>query len=287
VTVRVAAVMTVFNRKEQTLACLESLRRQAGHDALLEPYVVDDGSTDGTSAAVAERFPEVTLLSGDGTLYWVHGMHLGLARAFEGDYDHYLWLNDDTQLDDDAVSVLLQASKDVAARTPNPAIIVGSTRDPASGALTYGGRERRSRLRRTRFEVLEPGDEPRPTETMNGNIVLVPREVVRRIGNIDPAYRHMWGDQDYGLRARAADCEVWTAPGTIGACSRNPLPVYGQRPYLDDLRTLFSVKGLLPSNWATFTRRWAGPLWPLFWVSPYLQRGLRVTAAHLRAARGQ
>ena len=65
---------------------------------------------------------------------------------------------------------------------------------------------------------------------MNGNTVLVSRAVVRRVGNLDPAFAQQMGDFDYGLRARAAGCSVWTTPGTIGMCASHPRRRTDQQP---------------------------------------------------------
>ena len=286
-TTRIAVAMTCHNRREKTLACLAALRRQRGHDAVLVPYVVDDGSTDGTAEAVAGRHPEAIVIHGDGGLFWAPGMARALEEAAKGDYDFYLWMNDDTILDDDAVATLLRTGGELAARGEPPSIVVGATRDPDTGALTYGGRHRPSRLRRNHFVLVEAMDEPRPVETMNGNVVLVPDEVVQRIGHIDGGpggFSHSYADEDYGLRARANGCGVWTAPGTVATCPRNPAAVYGRAPLLQELRGLTAKTwpGMQPRDWALLMRRWAGPLWPVYFASPYLRRGLRITAAHLR-----
>lgn len=290
--IRVAAVMTCFNRKDQTLACLSALDRQreevmtAGLAEQVVAYVVDDGSSDGTGDAVAEAHPDAEVLRGDGTLYWNGGMRRALAVAFAQDYDYYLWLNDDTTLDAGALRRLLETAEGLDRAGQGCALVVGSTRDPVSGVVTYGGRHRPWPRRRTRFVVAEPpAAQPAPVETMNGNIVLVPRAVVQRIGNIDPAFRQKWGDQDYGLRARAAGCSVWIAPGTFGTCARNPDPVYGRKPLLTELRSSWDVKAFAPVPWFTFARRWAGPAWPVYWLSPYLHEALRVVAAHARRSR--
>jgi hypothetical protein len=45
------------------------------------------------------------------------------------------------------------------------------------------------------------------------------------------------------------------------------------------------VKELRPGPWAVFSRRWAGRLWPLYWLSPYLRGGLRLLLERMRARR--
>ena len=135
----VTAVLTCHDRREHTLACLDAIAGQGGHDAAVDVVVVDDGSTDGTAEAVSRRHPSATIVPGDGSLWWNGGMRLGLATALRGDDpDHLWWLNDDTVLDPDALATLL-AVVDAVGPADTPPIVVGSTRDPDSGELTYGG----------------------------------------------------------------------------------------------------------------------------------------------------
>lgn len=211
---RVAAVMAVHNRCAMTLECLDDLRAQRVPGGALDIFVLDDASTDGTTEAVARRHPEVRLLHGDGNQYWSGGMRRALEAAMADDYDFYLWMNDDTTVVDDGVlAVLLRTEQELRERGHGPVIVVGTTRHPESGEYTYGGRVRPFRRRRLRWTLVPPGGEPRRCETMNGNTVLVPRAVVERIGNIDPAYVQQMGDFDYGLRAGAAGCEIRDRPG--------------------------------------------------------------------------
>ena len=94
---RIAAVMAVHNRRDLTLACLDSLRAQQLAGDTLDVFVLDDASTDGTAAAVLERHPDVRLLRGNGQLYWNGGMRRAFGEAMAADYDYYLWMNDDTR----------------------------------------------------------------------------------------------------------------------------------------------------------------------------------------------
>jgi glycosyltransferase involved in cell wall biosynthesis len=58
----ISVIVAAFDDCENLLRCLESLRRQTQAPDQREVIVVDDGSTDGTSEAISERFPEVRLL---------------------------------------------------------------------------------------------------------------------------------------------------------------------------------------------------------------------------------
>jgi GT2 family glycosyltransferase len=270
----VTALMTCHDRVERTLACLASLDAQQGlGDASVSVVLVDAGSTDGTREAVTARYPDVRVVARGPELFWNGGMRVAQSHAVVDDPDHYLWLNDDVELDPDAVATLLDTDRELRTRRGAPAIVVGSTRDPASGRLTYGGVVRPDRRRPLSYELVPPSpDRPRRVETMNGNCVLVPRAVARRIGTLAAAYTHGMGDYDYGHRAALAGCEVWLAPGTVGTCSRNPPAPRAATLAEHRRRATGTTTGLPPSEWFTFARRWAGPLWPLYAVSPYVRR---------------
>lgn len=262
---RLAVLMTCHERRETTLSCLSHLARQEGHEAAIEVYLTDAGSRDGTVPAVRARFPQVTLIEEGPERFWNSGMRVSWRVARTSRPDAYLWLNDDTLLDPDAVGRLLRVCDRAGG-----AIVAGATRDPESGRITYGGVRREHRLRPLRFARVTPDPAvPLTVDTVNGNCVLVPSAVAERVGDLDPRFTHALGDFDYGLRARRLGIEVLLAPGTVGTCAANE--PRERRPG-EELRHLRSVKGLPPDEWRTFARRWGGPLWPLYFASPYVRR---------------
>ena len=274
---RIAVLMTCFNRREKTLACLQSLFGSTGIEQVqLDVFLVDDASRDGTPEAVRKLFPSVQVFSADGSLFWCRGMHRACAEATAGNrkYDHLLWLNDDTELLPDALERLLKCSAALADSRRIPVIVVGSTVDPVTGSLTYGGEIRVSRLRPLRFKRAVSVDKPVHCDSMNGNVVLVSQAAFDKIGNLDPAFEHAMGDTDYALRARKTGVEVWAAPGHHGTCSHNPVA----GTFFDASARLgvrwknaMGRKGLPWRSWLVMTRRHGGTLWPLLFAWPYLK----------------
>lgn len=212
----VAILMTVFNRRQKTLECLEGCYRQidgmkSSGDYEFRVYMVDDGSTDGTSEAVSESYPEVHIIRGEGGLFWNQGMCLAWQEAAKDSPDFYLWINDDTMLLDGAFATVLENSRFFR----NKAIVVGTAVD-SRGAFSYGGRTRSNR-------IVEPDQKiPVPCYTFNGNLVLVPRYVYGILGPLDRYYHHSFGDFDYGVRAFKAGVARVVAPGILARCNRNP-----------------------------------------------------------------
>jgi GT2 family glycosyltransferase len=73
------------------------------------------------------------------------GTYLGMgnagafSEAMKDDLDYYLWLNDDTIIYPETVSVLLDTSHKLSEKGETKAIVGGSTCDPETGQTTYGG----------------------------------------------------------------------------------------------------------------------------------------------------
>ena len=275
----VTALLTSHNRRRATTAAIDAwFDQRVDGDVELRAVLADASSSDGTADAVAGSHPRLSVVSVDADVFWNAGMRAAWSEAALGDPDWYVWLNDDTVLDPTALATLL----DVAAAQPGGPIVVGSVRDPDTGSFTYGGVRRHDRLRPLRFEYIQPVERPEQVETMNGNVVLVPREAYRRIGSLDPAFSHGMGDFDYGLRARREGFEVWLAPGTVGTCARNE-PKQPPSGPLEAWRRLRSPKGLPLPDWLVFARRWGGLMWPVYAASPYVRSLARAFSTRIRS----
>ena len=177
---RLVALLTCHNRRDKTLACLRALHENLRFCHLsVDVLLVDDGSSDGTAASVAERFPSVHLIQGDGTLFWAGGMRVAFQEALARDYDYYLFLNDDTLLYPNALECLWRAAGELKRASGSDAVAVGSTRNAQTGATTYGGLRRMSRWHPLNLQLINPSDASIPCDTMNTNCVLVPRVIAR------------------------------------------------------------------------------------------------------------
>ncbi len=252
---RIAVLLTVFNRRETTLTCLESLFSGSVPEGYsIEVYLTDDGCTDGTTDAVRERFPDVRIVAGDGSLYWNRGMIAAWNEAAKSDPEFYLWLNDDTTLLSDAIGNLIRT-----AEKNTGSIIVGTCHASDNpDRITYGGRD-------TNMKLIDPKDSGKTSrcKTFNGNIVLVPAEVYRKLGTLDPVFRHSLGDFDYGLRASESGIDSVVAPGFQGICDTHPNIAKwadSSKPFSERWRHFMSPTGANPFEFFRFRRRHSGLL---------------------------
>ncbi len=272
---RVAVLVSCFNRKATTLAGLRSLFNQKHVEHLgMAVFLVDDGSTDGTAAAIAARFSSVRILHGDGSLWWVGAMRKAFAAAMAEGYDAYIWWNDDTELVEDALSRLVNCAISVEPEL-GPAIVVGTTCDPETGKPTFGGLRKRISGLRIEFTQVDPNPgKPVRIDTMNGNFILIPSAIAKVVGNMEPRFLHRLADFDYGQRAVKAGFSVILAPGYFGRCKVDSIAntyLDGTIPLAARWKSLMSPRGTDPREWLLYTSRHYGWRWPLYFISPYVK----------------
>lgn len=193
---KVAAILTCFNRRNKTMLCLESLLRIIPE---CDVFLTDDGCTDGTADAVRLMFPKVNIIKGTGNLYWSRGMYTAWKEALKGDYDYYLWLNDDIELYDNVIDDLFEAYN----LFDGNSVVTGLVENQTKDKIIYGGSRKVGGIPQYTGKCEE-------VVNMNGNVVLVPRVIVESVGIIDPKLWHDLGDVDYGLMVQKYGYKVVT-----------------------------------------------------------------------------
>ncbi len=274
---KIAVLLTCFNRQEKTLACLTNLYANETAGFELDIFLVDDGCTDGTAETVIEKYPSVNVIQGTGSLYWNGGMRLAWEAALNKQYDFYLWINDDSEIYPDAIARIIFAYDQLILAGKRVGAVLGTMVDPASKMPTYGGRLRNSLINPLSFgPVLVPTDEPLACDFINGNFTLIPKESVKRIGILSNKYTHSMGDFDYGLRLKKSGLTCWVAPGTYGECETNSNTGGCKDKSLaitERVEKMNSISQLPPiDEWLFFVREHGGYIWPLLWFKAKLRK---------------
>ena len=208
----IAVLLTVYNRKETTIKSLYSLYEAMREvDSLrFDIYMTNDGCSDGTEIEVHKIFPNINIINGDGTLFWGGGMNVSWQTAKSTKkYDYYIWFNDDAVLFKNAIKILFETTcliNDIG-------IVTGAFMDE-KGEVSYGGRTSKNYL-------IKPNGNPQEVFFMNGNLVLIPNEIVEKIGIIDSIFKHSLGDWDYGCRAVKAGFKVVLSTNFVGNTNRH------------------------------------------------------------------
>jgi GT2 family glycosyltransferase len=222
---KIALVIPVHNRRETTLQALRSLSRidKTGLDVRI--YIVDDGSTDGTSDAIARDFPEVNLVKGDGSLHYAGGTNLGIETAFLWEPDHFVLMNDDSVFHESFLQRLVNTAD------LHPRSVVGALLllwDTPHKVFQVGQVWRTLRDGWQIPDDLTAFNVPREAfkvECLVGNCTLVPEAAVRECGVLDAKNFPLgWGDAQYFMRLRKAGWTLLVEPRAYVWCEPNTYP---------------------------------------------------------------
>lgn len=258
---KIATLLTCHNRKEKTLKCLNSITAQhiPKQVGKIDVFLVDDGSTDGTSEAVKSKFSHINVIHGTGDLYWNKGMRLAWETAFiYDDYDFYLWINDDVNLEEGALMELLDCYTQAFSIYNNDSIIVGAFyNNQKEKEFSYGGRNKNKNI--------IPNGKIQECKYINGNTVLVSKKIFQSLGNLSSDYTHSMGDYDYGLRAISNGFRNISTKKFIGSCSPNKGRWHDQSVSLRKRVELFySPKGLNYREYVVFRKKFWKNKWIIF-----------------------
>jgi rhamnopyranosyl-N-acetylglucosaminyl-diphospho-decaprenol beta-1,3/1,4-galactofuranosyltransferase len=201
---RVAAAIATFNRKDMLRQCLLAMLAQTR--PLDEVVVVDNGSSDGTAAMVAEEFPLVRLIALTENTGAAGGFAAGLEAGVSSGSE-WMWVfNDDDIPEPDALFTMLE----VAATLPPQTGIVGCARLDASGK-PYG-LGLRWRHRHIPVPPADPAGPVMPIDVVTFSGTLVSAELVRQVGVPKRQFFMMLEDLDYCLRVRDAGWKTYVLP---------------------------------------------------------------------------
>ncbi len=195
-------VIPVHNRKQKTLDCLETLSHQTYSN--ITTIVVDDGSDDGTSQAINEHYPYVTVLHGDGNLWWTGGMNYGVSQVLDEatDADFVLSLNDDTLCPVDYVAELV-SSADESTLIGSVLVEAGSGRVLDGGVSVNWLTAKLNRTEGMSLTDLQGRDDDPEVNVLPGRGTLIPVRAFRECGLYDESHLPHYG-ADYEFAARAA-----------------------------------------------------------------------------------
>lgn len=256
---KIAVLLTCYNRKEKTIRCLSSLyKAHSKYTSTIAFRVIltDDGSVDGTSDLVMELFPDTKILNGNGSLFWAGGMRNSWTEALAGGYDGYLLLNDDVELYPEVFQELIDSQLYGGNMFKKEPIFIGAT-DNGKGILTYSGSLITSRLRNT-YKRLSPDATFQRCDVANANIMYVPQSVVNAIGIFSDKFSHGLADYDYTITANKHGIPIFVSRVYCGACENDNIDRYIQFLTLslrDRAKFLLKPKGLAFKDQSYYMRK--------------------------------
>ena len=246
----------------------------------MEVFLTDDGCTDGTVEAIKTRYPDkdINILQGSGQLYWAGGMRLAWKEAMKRhkEWEFYLLLNDDTDILECCFQTLINTHDYCLSQFRQPGVYSGVTCGKSDMSVTtYGGRIIKNRFLGT-WNRAVAADTPTLVDQVNANILLVPKQVVDRIGIFYEGYRHGNADFDYAMTARRNGIPVLLTTSYCGMCDRDHFSWSELKSKIlsmsQEERSAYFANPLHSSrDYLTFIRRNIPIKYPLTWVFRKLQ----------------
>lgn len=208
----VTIVVLNWNRKAETIRCVESLRQAnlAGATVL----VVDNGSRDGSEEALRERFPDLWIIRLPQNRGYAGGNNAGIRAALEAGTKAVLLLNNDTRVAPDFLDPLLWVlNSDVKAAAVSSGVLRSDYQEVLESAYleVYWGHG----------IILHYGVNALPSEGFNsrrevGVVVgcswMLSSAALREIGLLDESYFAYHEEVDWCHRARQAGYRIYWQP---------------------------------------------------------------------------
>jgi GT2 family glycosyltransferase len=265
---KIVVILTCFNRKEKTIKCINSLVN-GNRQLKLSFIVVDDNSNDGTVEALNKLGQDITILFGDGNLYWAGGMRKGIeyCRQNTFEFDYVLYVNDDVDFYEKSIENL------VIQEGNNNHIVVGATCNDA-GDLTYGALKLLENGNKGEYYPVQRGFKER-CDTFNMNCVLMPKIIFENVGNLDDAYQHALADLDYGFKISRSNYNIFISEDYVGLCQANSINGTWKDSSLrriERLKKKESIKGSPFKPWFYYLKKNFGLIIAIkYSLSPYIK----------------
>lgn len=195
---RVVAIVLNWCAESDTAACLESLAAQTY--PALTTLLMDNASPDGSGDRLHGRFPELPYLQTGANLGYAGGNNRGFEWALANGADYVLVLNDDTVVDPDCVTRLVDAARETGAAVTAPQILYFDEPELVwyGGGRLSIGRGMGYHLREN--TPIDPAQQREDVTFVCGCCFLMRADVLRTVGGFEESFFAYAEDTELSLR---------------------------------------------------------------------------------------
>lgn len=205
----VAVLLVNYNGMDDTVACVESLRRST---TPVKIVIVDNCSKNNEADQLAERCPEAHIIKSETNLGFAGGNNLGLRYLAGQDVDYIMLLNNDTVIAEDMIDTLIGADnghcicapKMYYYDFPDTVWYGGGTVNRLTGDVKH--------LQSNCTDGDREDQAPERCTFATFACVLMRKEALDAVGYLDEDYFMYCEDADYCLRALSKSMDILYVP---------------------------------------------------------------------------
>jgi GT2 family glycosyltransferase len=195
---KVFIIVLNYNGHEFIKKCLASVFKLDYSN--FEVVVVDNDSHDGSFEEAKTSFSKAHFIKNEANLGFSVGNNIGIRFALERMADYVFLLNNDTEVEKDALTKLVEAAEtDKKVGLVSPVIFNGTDRQ-----IWFSGGKIDWLRMRTLHNLKAAAVDAYESEFISGCAMLVKAAVFREIGLLDEDYFLYWEDADFSWRAKKA-----------------------------------------------------------------------------------
>jgi len=227
---KVTVVTVNYNTAEDTISFLESLKKVKTSTFVVDCIIIDNGSKEVLTLPEHLKNAKTTLIRSEKNTGFSGGYNMGMKEALKQGADYVLIINNDTLLDQDIITKLLQvleSKPEIGVTTPKIYFAKGHefhkdkyTKEELGHVLWYAGGytdwDNVTSIHRGVDEV-DHGqyDECAKIEFATGCCMMFKKEVLEKVGYFDDNYFLYYEDADLNERIKRAGYEIYYVPEAI------------------------------------------------------------------------
>ncbi len=212
---KIAIILVNYNGKEYNEECIKSIFNSSYDN--LEVIVVDNDSKDGSPELLREQFGnKINLIMTGKNLGFSGANNIGISKALENGCEYVVLLNNDTLIDKDLISNMIKASKEENNAVISPKIYyyddkniiwsAGADMKWKKGLTDQRGINQKDDGSYNKREEVEFG---------TGCCLLIPVEVIKKVGYLTDDYFLYYEDTDYCMRVRENGFKIVYEPTAV------------------------------------------------------------------------
>lgn len=225
---QITAIILNYNNYQDIKKCIESLEiQELPKNYQLKIVIIDNGSTDGSTIKIKNRFPSYYYIFNKKNLGFARGVNQGIKAVFN-DSDYFLLMNNDASLEPTGLNKMINSGADLAA----PTIFYKHKPKKIWQAGGYFNKYKMGVTVPLKNLNLPNINSDQKISYLSGCILLINKKTLLEIGGLDETFFFYGEDVDFCLRARRKGLKIIYLPNVSAWHNIQDITVTRTNPFV-------------------------------------------------------